>query len=147
MWNLCLIFLFNVPFLLEGSDEELNLCHFLKKLYDLDSLPHLEEEISSDQTSSYNRLSRYNPDTDSYSEWYAGEDHGHYIRTIEETGEAVMADLKGPGCITRIWSADPKGRIRFYLDGRITPLDFSFADLCSGKIHPFEPPLVWRQEG
>ena len=41
--------------------------------------------------------------------------HGRY------RGEKVMARIDGPGCVYRIWSGLPSGRIKVYLDGRSWP--------------------------
>jgi hypothetical protein len=59
-----------------------------------------------------------------------------------------MAEMEGPGCIYRIWSANPQGLIRFYLDGDTKPTyEFSFPDLFHDKIPPFKPPIAWQQDG
>ncbi|HLO99916.1 MAG TPA: DUF2961 domain-containing protein, partial [Fimbriimonas sp.] len=63
------------------------------------------------QASSYDRAST-KPGDDS---WFANGDWGKYLR--QEGKEFVMADLQGPGAITRIWSANPKGTLRIYFDG------------------------------
>lgn len=47
----------------------------------------------------------------------------------------VLADITGPGCITRFWSSNPgeAGRVRIYLDNQPTPvLDARLLDLLSG---------------
>ncbi len=44
-------------------------------------------------------------------------DWSNYIR--REGKAAVMMDSDGPGCITRIWTADPqKGKVQIYIDGQ-----------------------------
>jgi len=89
------------------------------------------------QASSYDRKSK-NPQT----EWFANADCGQFIRqerTADRT-EWVMADLKGPGAVMRIWSANPKGTIRFYFDGEPAPrLEASMQKLLSGGVPPFHP--------
>jgi hypothetical protein len=68
---------------------------------------------------------------------FANEDWGKFIRV--EGKEKVMADLKGPGAVTRIWSANPTGTIRFYFDGNTKPyIKASMKELLTGK-HPFFP--------
>jgi hypothetical protein len=55
-----------------------------------------------------------------------------------------MAEMDGPGCIFRIWSANPQGLIRFYLDGDTKPTyEWDFHKLFTGTIDPFIEPLVW----
>jgi|GEM_PF-1527768 len=52
----------------------------------------------------------------SYDRRGGNHDWSNYLR--REGSEAVMADFQGPGCITRIWTADPqKGTLRIYIDG------------------------------
>jgi hypothetical protein len=51
--------------------------------------------------------------------WFANDDYGHYLR--QEGKEYVMADLKGPGAVVRMWSANPMGTLRMYFDGEPVP--------------------------
>ncbi len=67
------------------------------------------------QSSSYSRTS-VKPGND---DWFANDDYGHYLR--QEGKEYVMADLKGPGAVVRMWSANPMGTLRMYFDGETTP--------------------------
>ncbi len=119
-------------------------CHLLRRLVDLDSLPYWVEGEECDQFSSYDRRSRYDEATGQYLDWAANADRGQYIRYDAEAGENVMAEMKGSGCINRIWSANPQGKIRFYLDGA-EPIELDFNELFSGKIEPFRRPLVWQR--
>jgi hypothetical protein len=57
-----------------------------------------------------------------------------------------MADLTGPGCIWRIWSATVgAGHVKIYLDGADTPaVDLPFSGYFDGKNEPFtRPNLVY----
>ncbi|MBI5863755.1 MAG: DUF2961 domain-containing protein [Planctomycetes bacterium] len=67
------------------------------------------------QFSSYDRASKSSEDQKT---WFANGDAGQFIRGEDHGGrrEHVMADMDGPGAIVRIWSANPKGTIRIYLD-------------------------------
>jgi len=116
----------------------------LRKLVDLDGLPYLVEGEECDQFSSYDRRSRYDEATGEYVAWDANGDRGHYIRYDAQAGEDVMAEMKGPGYINRIWSANPQGNIRFYLDDA-EPIELDFNELFSGKVEPFRRPLVWQR--
>lgn len=119
---------------------------FLKQLTDLDALAVGADGVYTRQFSSYDRASRYDEATGKYVNWDANGDSGHYIRIDEKTGEAVMAEMEGPGCIWRIWSANPQGKIRFYFDGAETPsYEFDFDALFAGKIDGFPNPLVWQR--
>jgi len=76
--------------------------------------------------------------------WFANADSGHYLRREERDGrtEWVMVDVDGPGAIVRIWSANPSGELRFYVDGADDPaLTIPFQDLTGGKRPPFVEPL------
>jgi len=49
-------------------------------------------------------------------------------------GENILAQIDGPGCIYRIWSALPSGRIKVYLDGSKKPeIDCDFRQYLEGK--------------
>lgn len=131
----------------QGADGSVkDYAWFLNRLIDLDHLPVLDNGQTCKQFSSYDRASRYDEATGQYVEWRANGDAGHYVRTDPATGEAVMAEMEGPGCIWRIWSANPQGRIRFYLDGAEKPtLEFEFAAMFTGQITGFPKPLVWQR--
>ncbi len=56
----------------------------------------------------------------SYDRRGGNHDWSNFVRV--EGSEAVLMDAEGPGCITRIWTADPQqGVVRFYLDGSPEP--------------------------
>jgi hypothetical protein len=67
--------------------------------------------------SSYDRRSRINADGELVA-WDANADAGNFLRTTDD-GWQVMAELDGPGALTRIWSANPHGRLRIVLDGEV----------------------------
>ena len=72
------------------------------------------------QFSSYDCASTGPDDPDT---WFANRDAGNFLRVEENDGrqESVMMDIDGPGAVVRIWSANAKGTIRFYLDGAERP--------------------------
>ena len=116
---------------------------FLHRLIDLDALAYAEPGTTCKQFSSYDRRS----DLPGWDNWIANGDAGNYMR-VEPDGEAVMAEMEGPGCILRIWSANPQGRIRFYLDGDTTPTyEWDFNLMFQGGVPPFYAPLVWKRGG
>lgn len=94
------------------------------------------------QWSSYDRASRYDAATGKYIDWDANGDGDGYIR--KEGDQIVMAEMKGPGCIWRIWSAAPKdGHVRIYLDGATEPaVDLPFIGYFDGKNEPFTRPAL-----
>lgn len=86
------------------------------------------------QSSSYDRASVSASDSKT---WFANGDAGKFLREEDVSGrrERVMADLKGPGVVMRIWSANPAGRVRFYFDGSDRPLiNEKLQDLLGGKV-------------
>lgn len=85
------------------------------------------------QASSYDRASDGHA---SDEKWFANNDFGQFIRveTVEGRKEYVMMDMDGPGAIVRIWSANPKGTLRVYLDGQSTPvIAEKLASVLGGK--------------
>ncbi len=110
----------------------------LRHLTDLDRLTTLQPGCTGGLFSSWDRRSR--------TQWGANGDAGQYLR-VEPDGEAVMMELDGPGVVYRIWSANPMGKLRLYLDGAPTPsYEWNFPDLFDGKLEPFIRPLVYRRD-
>ncbi len=92
------------------------------------------------QFSSYDRNAK-SPAQD----WFANGDAGHYLRTEEHNGrkEFVMMDTEGPGAIVRIWSANPAGTLRIYIDGNSTPaLESPMSDILGGKYPGLPRPIA-----
>lgn len=76
--------------------------------------------------------------------WFANNDVGNFLRSEDRQGrtEFVMADVSGPGAIVRIWSANPKGTLRIYLDGSDTPaVEGEMLKLLSAN-GPIDAPLA-----
>lgn len=69
---------------------------------------------------------------------------GKYSFVRKEGDALVLADLKGPGCITRIHTPTPTDDpLEFYFDGETKPrLVLPFKKLFSGDAPPFVRPLV-----
>src|ERR1044072_2655698 len=56
-----------------------------------------------------------------------------------------MADLKGPGAVVRIWSANLSRTLRFYFDGEETPRFVAkTVELLGGKVPPFAYPFSYE---
>lgn len=92
------------------------------------------------QFSSYDRNAK-SPTQD----WFANGDAGHYLRTEDNAGrkEFVMMDIDGPGAIVRIWSANPAGTLRIYIDGDSTPaLESPMSDILGGKYPGLPRPIA-----
>ncbi|HNQ24844.1 MAG TPA: DUF2961 domain-containing protein [Phycisphaerae bacterium] len=92
------------------------------------------------QFSSFDRAA-VAPDKD----WFANADAGQFLRVEERDGrkEHVLMDAAGPGAIVRIWSANPKGNIRIYLDESPTPtLEAPLSDLLGGSLPGVPLPIA-----
>jgi len=107
----------------------------------LSNLPYLYDNVESYYISSYDRTGG-NDDgfRGTYSELY-----------VDENGEHVIFEEKGPGCIYNMWGTGPEkipnwGLIKFYFDDEKKPaLTMDARDLFSGLIQPFVYPLINHQ--
>jgi hypothetical protein len=121
----------------------------VKRMTDLQELakvPPPGEKTSL--ASSYDRLSQYDATTDKYIDWGANADGKG---PAAQGNQVFIADIQGPGCIWRIWSAHPDiprmtGHIKMYLDGSSTPtIDMPFMQYFDGTVSPFNRPnLVYE---
>ena len=110
----------------------------VKRLTDLSylaTLPAPGDQCA--QWSSYDRKSSYDSATGKYLNWDANGDGDGIIR--KEGDQLVFAEMKGPGCLWRTWSAAPKdGHVRIYLDGASEPaVDLPFVGYFNCKNEPF----------
>jgi hypothetical protein len=124
-----------------AAQKALDYPALLHRLVDVDWLwyPPAEGERCV-QWSSYDRGSDAGPGTPG---WYANHDRGHYLRVEQRDGskEYVMVDAQGPGCVARIWSANPSGTLHFDVDGqRVWSVDM--AALLAGKVEGVPEPLA-----
>lgn len=96
------------------------------------------------QFSSYDPKSK-SPTDPTTEGWFANGDVGHYLR-VEPRGdrqEYVMMDAAGPGAVVRLWSANPAGTLRIYLDEATEPvLEAPMADLLGGRYPGLPRPLA-----
>ena len=69
---------------------------------------------------------------------------GKYSSIRKEGDALVIAELQGPGVITRIWTATPNDSpLEFFFDGEATPrLVLPFRDIFEGTHAPFVAPLA-----
>ena len=92
------------------------------------------------QVSSYDRSGGNNDD-----------EYGHQVYE----GGVVLADLEGPGVVTRIWTRKPHGTIYIYVDDMEHPvIAVPFRDLFTGSLeywspgfHLFAPPFTGEGTG
>ncbi len=109
----------------------------LQNLADISRLP-LYPSGEIEQISSYDRTGG---NDDGFS--------GKYSFIREEAGGLVIAELKGPGVINRIWTPTPsEDHIEFYFDGEKTPrISIPFIELFTGNSYPFVSPLCGNAVG
>ncbi len=125
------------------AQESLTYEDLVGRLLDLERLAVLPPEGERcAQWSSYDRASHYDETTGKYVNWAANGDGHHFIRT--EGDLQVLAEMKGPGCIWRIWSAlAEKGHVKIYLDGNPEPVvDLPFENYFDGQTPPFDYPML-----
>ena len=123
--------------------ETLTYVDLVKRLTSLERLATLPEPGEGcAQWSSYDRNSKYDETTGKYVDWAANGDGGGIIR--KEGEQLVFAEMDGPGCIWRIWSAAPQnGHVRIFLDGAETPaVDLPFIGYFDKKNEPFTHPAL-----
>jgi hypothetical protein len=115
----------------------------LEEMTDLKRIPEYPEpRFTCRQFSSYDRASTSIEDQDT---WFANYDRGHFLRSEERSGrtEHVMMDAAGPGAIVRIWSANPMGTLRIYLDHEPQPvIEATMSDLLGGDTPGLPKPLA-----
>jgi len=125
------------------AQEKLTYGDLVKRLTDLEHLATLPPPgETTKQWSSYDRASRYDEAKGKYLRWDANGDNAGIIRKEDDT--EVFAEMEGPGCIWRIWSATAKeGHVKIYLDGASEPaVDLPFIDYFTGKHAPFTRPML-----
>ncbi len=74
---------------------------------------------------------------------------GKYSFIRKEAGGLVLADLQGPGLITRFHTPTPTDDVvEFYFDGEAAPrLSLKVNEMFDGRHAPFLAPLVWTGAG
>jgi len=105
----------------------------IAELHRLDLLPRFRQSARISMVSSYDRMGG---NDDGFS--------GRYSFVRKEGDGLVLADLKGPGVITRMWTPTPTDDpLEFYFDGETEPrLRLRFRQLFDGTRPPFVSPVV-----
>lgn len=105
----------------------------LEGLTRLDLLPRLKHATKVGMFSSYDRTGG---NDDGFNGTYS------FLRK-QDDGGLVLAELDGPGVLTRIWTPTPTDdNFEFYFDGEEEPrLVIPFRQLFTGERHPFLEPL------
>ena len=61
---------------------------------------------------------------------------------------ATMADMAGPGAVVRLWSANPAGQLKIYIDDNPIPvINMPFAKMFDSSTPPFKAPLCGLSSG
>ncbi len=86
----------------------------VERLTDLSELAKLPPDGEKTAlASSYDRHSKYDAAGDKYIDWDANGDGTGIV--AKEGDQSVLADIQGPGCIWRIWSATAQeGHVKIY---------------------------------
>lgn len=121
-----------------ASEAQTGLCEELMILTGSELLPVFRDDSEVYQISSYDTTGG---NDDGFS--------GKYSFLRKEGSSLVIADLKGPGVIHRIWTPTPsEDTIQFYFDGEAYPrINIRFIDLFSGKVYPFSRPVSGNEVG
>ncbi len=101
------------------------------------------------QTADFERIARLDVPSSSIVTSFdpsgGNDDFNHFVRKSKTPGWVVLADLKGPGYVSRFWfTGAPNGDypLRFYFDGEQQPrLETTLDNFC-GKKEPFIKPLA-----
>ncbi len=135
--SLCLIPFVNSPTLAQADKSTFE--KELEQLSELKYLPQYRQNTIVAMESSYDTTGG---NDDGFSGRYS------FLRK-ESENRLVIADLKGPGVIQRIWTPTPtEDTIQFYFDGEENPrISIRFIDLFSSDVFPFESPLVGNEVG
>jgi hypothetical protein len=115
---------------------------FEKELEQLSELKYLPEYRPNSYVAMESSYDTTGGNDDGFSGRYS------FLRK-ESENRLVIADLKGPGVIQRIWTPTPsEDTIQFYFDGETDPrISIRFIDLFSSQVYPFESPLVGNEVG
>jgi len=131
-----------IPLCFTGLVAAIDTDSLLDEMTDLRRLTRLPDPAYiTRQFSSYDRKSK----TPGNNDWFANRDRGQYLRVEENNGrkEFVMMDADGPGVIFRIWSANPQGTLRIYIDGNEKPaLEANMQQLLKGEFPGLPQPLA-----
>lgn len=72
-------------------------------------------------------------------------DHGFFLAVEDKAGgvEATLADIKGAGAITWMWSANPVGKVLVFIDDNETAaLEMPFRTMLTGEFLPCKYPFA-----
>ena len=131
--SLVILLLFYCPLVAAAQSGERAIVPGIEELYRLDRLAEFRKSLKVASVSSYDTTGGNN---DGFGGLYS------FVR--REKDGLVLADLKGPGVIYRIWTPTPTDDVmEFYFDGNKEPgIEVEFRNLFMGRHPSFERPLV-----
>jgi hypothetical protein len=114
----------------ETADRTITTESLFKEMIDLEGLTRFPNPaFRTVQFSSFDRRSNLpgGPGWFANSDGFGGEPIPNFEKTIKEpgpdgSGEYLVADLKGPGAVVRLWSAAIAGKVRLYIDDLTRPI-------------------------
>lgn len=116
---------------LAAAAERVTQADLLRRVVDLRRLPI---PAAGERTGVFSSAARIARPAD------ASSAPGPFLRRTDD-GWGVMAEIEGPGAITRLWCDPPSGPLRILLDDE-TVFDASIEELLAGTTEAFAPPLV-----
>ncbi len=134
---LCLIIFVKSPTIAQANKS--TFVRELEQLSELKFLPQYRDNTIVGMESSYDT-------TGGNDDGFSGK-YSFFLK--ESENRLVIADLKGPGVIQRIWTPTPtEDTIQFYFDNEEKPrISVRFIDLFSSEVFPFVSPLVGNEVG
>lgn len=122
-----------------AQNKSYDLSYFLGQFLDMKSLP---QYVSDSYSASFSTYDRRGGNDDGFGGTYS------FIRRNADSS-LVIAELHGPGVITRIWTPTPTNdSLEFYIDDSTRPaFSIRYRDLYTGKVYPFVSPLCANQLG
>ncbi|MBQ9468854.1 MAG: DUF2961 domain-containing protein, partial [Clostridia bacterium] len=120
----------------EVGDYDYTYTDIVNRMLDARALSCPASGERSYEATSYDRSSAFV--NGNYTSWSANGDGSGYIAQTDDGG-ILIAEMNGPGYISRIWSATASsGRVKVFIDGEITAtIDLSFADYFNCTKAPF----------
>ncbi len=142
-----LVLLIGLPVVGCAAEKVVTTESLLNELTDMRGIAEFPEmAFTCRQFSSYDRRSTSADQPEPAKEgWFANSDFAKFLRVEQREGrsEYVLMDAEGPGAIVRIWSANPKGTLRFYLDGKNEPaLTVPMTELLGGDLPGVPKPIA-----
>lgn len=123
-----------------SEGPEVSWMGLLCELVDLDRFTHpAQAAYTAHLASSHDRSSV----RERVASWFANNDFSNYVR--EDADEHVMMESRTPGVVTRIWSPNPNGELRIYIDDeRVPAVRARMSDFLAGRYAaPFKEPFTF----